>query len=150
MKKNIFFAASLAASIGLLNAQSYNAASEIPNTVNNPQVRVELPAAYFNSTTSAVAEVSNEGIIATPLDLSTPIPFTGTFGNDANNATQGIIYDNGSVRNEEDTPPYWFSIVQDSSLDMSTFGFGTNNQNAQAIADDFIIRTFSEIDFFVF
>lgn len=143
MKKITFMFACFIAAIGFMNAQSPRTLAEMPNTTNNPERTVQLPAAYFNSTSTAVGDVAEGMTITTEFDLNTKIPFTGTYGDPGNNATSALLYDNGPHWNIPGTPN--ISQLQDASLGMGTYGFACHPGGPFSIADDFVLANDASI-----
>ncbi len=92
----------------------------------------ELPAAYSNSTATAIGE--NIGIISNNGYSAGRVPFTGTYYNPGPNATASLLYDNGPYYNVPGSPNV--SFLQDASLGMGTYGFGASAVNGYSIADD--------------
>lgn len=77
---------------------------------------------------------------------STPtvgIAETGTDG-----VMEGTLYSNGPYYNVEGTPN--ISQLQDTSLGLSTYGFGASDANAQRIADDWVLTDNVSVDSFQF
>lgn len=148
MKKTTFLIACLVAATGFVNAQSPRTLAEMTNTTNNPERTVQLPAAYYNTTTTAVSEVAEGMTIKTQFDLNAKIPFTGTYGDPGGNATSALIYDNGPHFNIPGPPKV--SQLQDASLGMGTYGFGCNPAGPFTIADDFVLANDATIDSFDF
>ncbi len=99
------------------------------------QQDVALPAAYYNNSHSSA--VIEGGISNDPVNLNTRIPFTGTYYYPGNNAAPALIYDNGPYFNVPGTPDV--SFLQDATLGMGTYGFGSASINGFSIADDFTL-----------
>src|SRR5690606_23723318 len=143
MKKTTFLIACFVAATGFMNAQSPRTLAEMPNTTNNPERTVQLPAAYYNSTATAVSDVAEGMTITTTFDLNAKIPFTGTYGNPGSNATNALLFDSGPHFNIPGPPK--ISQLQDATLGMGTYGFGCNPGGPFTIADDFVLAADSEI-----
>lgn len=143
MKKTTFLIACFVAASGFMNAQSPRTLAEMPNTTNNPERTVQLPAAYFNATTTAVGDVAEGMTITTEFDLNVKIPFTGTYGDPGNNATNALLFDSGPHFNIPGPPK--ISQLQDATLGMGTYGFACHPAGPFTIADDFILAADSDI-----
>ena len=145
MKKITFIVACLIASTGFMEAQNVRALSELPNDYDAQQRYVQLPAAYFNSTIAPVVE-KVDGIGGTtnfdPHGIR--VPFTGTYGNPGTNATNALVYDNGSSINQPGSPD--LSILEDITLGMGTYGAGAQFGSGNSVADDVTLTEEYDID----
>lgn len=111
---------------------------------------VKLPAAYFNNPAAAVGE--NTGIVcSSERNTEVVVPFTGTYYKVKSSSSSNMIYDNGPYFNVAGTPD--LSVVEDISLGIGTFGFGTDFNKSQSIADDVTLTAdydVSSIDVFAY
>src|SRR5690606_40087635 len=90
---------------------------------------VQLPAAYYNSTGTAVGETT--GITSTiERDDNLIVPFTGTYYFQSPDA---IVYDNGPYFNVAGPPD--ISFLQDASLGMGDYGWGADFIVCYSMAD---------------
>lgn len=99
---------------------------------------MQLPAAYYNGSATPVAEtagITAGSVLLDPDNLQ--IPFTGIYGPHANNMAPDLVYDNGTFVNEPGPPA--LSIVENVSMNMSTYGFGVQYTSENSIADDFML-----------
>lgn len=122
MKKITLALSAIVAAFGLMQAQEG-----------------QLPAAYYNGSTTPVAEttgVAQEGSILIDANNLT-IPNTGINGPHARNMAPDLVYDNGTYINEPGPPE--LSIVENMSMGMSTYGFGVQVSAENSIADDFTL-----------
>ncbi len=121
MKKITLALSTMIAAFGLMQAQE-----------------VQLPAAYYNGSATPVAEtagITAGSVLLDPDNLQ--IPFTGIYGPHANNMAPDLVYDNGTFVNEPGPPA--LSIVENVSMNMSTYGFGVQYTEENSIADDFML-----------
>ncbi|MDC8000337.1 T9SS type A sorting domain-containing protein [Aequorivita todarodis] len=111
---------------------SQNKATNAPADQNSQTVL--LPAAYYNSTVTAVGETtgvtSNNEVDYTNLN----VPFTGTY---YFRSPDAVVYDNGPYFNVAGPPD--ISFLQDASLGMGVYGFGASFINGFSIADDVVL-----------
>lgn len=108
---------------------------------------VQLPAAYYNSTGTAVGEAT--GVISTiERDDNLRVPFTGTYYFQSPDA---IVYDNGPYFNVAGPPD--ISFLQDASLSMGLYGFGAQFTAGNSMADDVVLAAdydITSIDVFAY
>ena len=108
---------------------------------------VQLPAAYYNSTGTAVGETT--GITSTiERDDNLIVPFTGTYYFQSPDA---IVYDNGPYFNVAGPPD--ISFLQDASLGMGNYGWGAQFTAGNSMADDVVLAddyNITSIDVFAY
>ena len=110
---------------------SQNKATNAP--VDSYPHNVQLPAAYYNSTGTAVGE--STGVTSTiERDDNVRVPFTGTY---YFRSPDAIVYDNGPYFNVAGPPD--ISFLQDASLGMSLYGFGAQFTAGNSMADDVVL-----------
>ncbi len=110
---------------------SQNKATNAPADQNSQTV--QLPAAYYNSTGTAVGDTT--GVTSTiERDDNLRVPFTGTYYFQSPDA---IVYDNGPYFNVAGPPD--ISFLQDASLGMSLYGFGAQFTAGNSMADDVVL-----------
>ena len=147
MKKITFLVACFIATTSFMNAQSPRTLAEMPNTSNNPERTVQLPAAYFNNPATTQGEnagVASEG----QRNTNVSVPFTGTYYN--NLAPNALLYDNGPYWNTPGTPNV--SLLE-TSLGMNTLGSGAQFTANNSVADDVVFTDdveISSIDVFAY
>jgi len=123
------------------NESNYRGSSATDLGIDNPKPLTKYgatalaPIAYF---TTAAASIGEEvaGMETTPFNPNRNIPFTGTYGN---NAVAALVYDNGPHFNIPGPPPV--SMLQDTSLGMSLFGFGCQFTAGNSMADDMVLTS---------
>src|SRR5690554_2152113 len=139
MKKITFLVACFVATTSFMNAQSTRTLADMPNTANNPERTVQLPAAYFNN--PATTQGENAGVASDgQRDTNVTVPFTGTYYN--NLAPNAILYDNGPYWNTPGTPNV--SLLE-TSLGMNTLGSGAQFTAGNSVADDVVFTDDVEI-----
>ncbi|WP_111881823.1 T9SS type A sorting domain-containing protein [Aequorivita sp. CIP111184] len=117
--------------------------SRARNTNVQYQPTAIAPVAYFRNNAAPMGEVV-EGMSSTTFNPNLRIPLTGNYGYPANNAVAALVYDNGPHYNIAGPPPV--SMLQDTSLGMSLFGFGCQFINSNSIADDVILTADYDIN----
>lgn len=124
---------------------SQNKATNEPADQNSQTV--QLPAAYYNSTGTAIGETT--GVISTiERDDNLRVPFTGTYYFQSPDA---IVYDNGPYFNVAGPPD--ISFLQDASLSMGLYGFGAQFTAGNSMADDVVLAAdydITSIDVFAY
>ena len=145
MKKSTLLLVGFVGLFGLSQAQNARTISEVPNTTNHPERTVQLPNAYFNSSTPSVKDAVEGMNVSTDFNFEVQIPFTGTYGTDGTNA---LLYNNGAHFNVPGSPNV--SMLQDTSLGMGTYGSACHPGGPFSIADEFVLANDADIDSFDF
>ncbi|MEH6763489.1 MAG: T9SS type A sorting domain-containing protein [Aequorivita antarctica] len=124
---------------------SQNKATNEPADQNSQTV--QLPAAYYNSTGTAIGETT--GVISEGTrDFGISVPFTGTY---YFRSPDAIVYDNGPYFNVAGPPD--ISFLQDASLGMGNYGWGAQFTAGNSMADDVVLAAdydITSIDVFAY
>ena len=131
-------------------------ASTYQNSQNDPKT-VEWPAAYLNGTATPNADnasgIQNETVLINLNHVEKA--YFGSYGNARPNGTSGLdeslIYTNGPIVDGEAGSN--LSIVQNTSLGMSSYGYGVQKSIGNSIADEFVLTEdfdISKMEFYLY
>ena len=140
------FLAFFIALCGINNAQKPQAALQNANSIIPFQQDITLPVAYYN--TSAFSGESVPGIVSKINKKSAPhfrIPNTGVNYDPNSDAPNELIYDNGPHINMPGAPD--LSVVEDLTLNMSSFGGNIQKTTGFSMADDFTLTQAYDITY---